>query len=186
MSESHEALERFETAHEHGNVSGLAKFAALTVAVVAAFLAVSTFLGNESVKEAIQGQTKVADATAQSQTFETQDEIFSSDELILTVLSGSSDQTVATASNAGLKALKPDEKQVAPQQRKLRERVTEAKKEVKDQNSKHLLYEISEVLLQIAIVLASVSIIANKRFLLLGGQVIAVGGAAMLLVGYLR
>jgi hypothetical protein len=186
MSESHEALERFEQAHEVGHGSGLAKFAALTVAVIAAFLAVSSFLGNESVKEAIQGQTKVADATAQSQTFDTQAEIFSSDELLLAVLSGSGDQTLVHAANVGLKDLKPDEKHVAPQQRKLAERVAEAKKEVKDQNNKHLFYEISEVLLQIAIVLASVSIIADRRFLLLGGQAVAIAGAAMLLVGYLR
>jgi hypothetical protein len=79
--------------------------AALTVAIVAAFLAVSTFLGNESVKEAIQGQTKVADANAVSRTFDTQDEIFQSDQALLIVLGQADDQSLAQAATAGNKSI---------------------------------------------------------------------------------
>lgn len=183
--EPHEAIENFEKAEEHGHVSGLARTAALTVAIVAAFLAVSTFLGNEAVKEAIQGQTKAADANTSSQTFDTQDLVFNSDQLILGVLSGSSDQTVADAATTGNKELDKSSKDIAAQQKELDGKLKEAKAEVKKANKQHLLYEISEVLLQIAIVLATVAIVANKRFMLFGSQGIAVGGAAMLVVGFL-
>jgi uncharacterized protein DUF4337 len=187
MSESHEALERFESAHEvgHGHGGGLARMAALTVAIVAAFLAVSTFLGNESVKEAIQGQTKVADHNADAQTFDTQDEIFQSDELILSVFARSSDAETAKAAQQGLDHLLPIEKKVGPHQDDLAEKVKEAKKEVTHANDQHLRYEIAEVLLQIAIVLASVAIVSNKRFLLYGGHGVAVAGVVVLGLGLL-
>src|SRR3954451_23579460 len=61
--EAHEALSR----HEHVSRAddhlrdGLARQAALVVAVIAAFLAVATFMANEAVKEAITGETKAAD-----------------------------------------------------------------------------------------------------------------------------
>jgi Domain of unknown function (DUF4337) len=183
--EANEALENFEKAEEHAHGSGLARTAALTVAVVAAFLAISTFLGNEAVKDAIQGQTKVADRNAVSQTFDTQDLVFQSDQVLLLVMGHADDKSLAAEATAGNKALDKTAKKVPAHKKELAAQLADAKKEVNDANKQHLLYEISEVLLQIAIVLASVAIVSNKRFLLLGGQVVAVGGAAMLVVGYL-
>lgn len=191
MSETVEVLERFEKAHEvheeqaGGHSSSLARLAAVSVAIIAAFLAISTFLGNEAVKEAIQGQTKVADANAVSQTFDTQDEVFQVLQSELIVLGQSSDEQLATAAEAAGKSLESTEKRVPAHEEKLKEKLAEAKKEVKAANDQHLLYEIAEVLLQIAIVLASVAIVANRRFLLFGGHGLAVGGVATLVVGYL-
>jgi hypothetical protein len=186
--EAHEALERFEKAHEHEHeeepVSGLARQAALMVAVVAAFLAIATFLGNESVKDAIQGQTKVSDAHSQQATFDTQDLVFQSDQSLFIVMSHASDPGLSRTARAANKSLTHLAKQVPGQERALQKTVTDEKSDVNHANNQHLLYEIAEVLLQIAIVLASVAIIARRRFLLLGGGAISAVGVVILVVGF--
>jgi hypothetical protein len=186
--EAHEALERFEssTGGHGGPQDGLARQAALTVAIVAAFLAVATFLGNEAVKDAIQQETQVADARAQLSTYKTQVLVYQSDRLLLTTQTGSGDSQLASVAKAGLKEINGFQKDIAEGQVKLAEQVKEHRAEVHQSNDKHLLYELAEVLLQIAIVLASVSIIANRRFLLFGGSGVAVVGAVLLLVGYVK
>jgi hypothetical protein len=186
MAESHEALERFEKAHEAGHGSGLAKTAALTVAIIAAFLAVSTFLGNESVKEAIQGQTKVADQHAQAQTFENENLVYQLQNLLFSTLTNSSDASLAKAATTSLKVFQGNDKEIATEQKALKEKLKDAQKDVKKANDQHLYYEISEVLLQIAIVLASVSIISDRRIMLWGGGAVAVIGVAVLSIGYTK
>lgn len=186
MAESHEALERFEKAHEVGHGSGLAKTAALTVAIIAAFLAISTFLGNEAVKEAIQGQTKVADQNAQAQTFENENLVYQLQNLLFSTLTNSSDASLADAATESLKVFEGNDKQIEKEQKALEEKLKEVKAEVKKANDQHLYYEIAEVLLQIAIVLASVSIISDRKFLLWGGGAVAAVGVAILSVGYLK
>jgi hypothetical protein len=183
--EAHESLERFEKAHEHGHGEGgsLAQQAALSVAVIAAFLAIATFLGNEAVKDAIQGQTKVSDAHASSATFDTQLEILQFGEINLTVLTGAQDPGLSKPAAAGLKELTKAEKGVPAEQKRLEEVVKENRAEVNHSNDQHLLYELAEVLLQIGIVLASVAIIAKRRFLLFGGDAVAVVGIVILIVG---
>src|SRR3954452_5028476 len=70
--EAHEALRRHERVSGDDHLlDGLARLAALVVAVIAAFLAVATFMANEAVKEAITGETKVADTTARLESNET-------------------------------------------------------------------------------------------------------------------
>ena len=66
---AHEAFERFENVAEgdrraDAGVGHLARHAAVVVAVLAALLAVSTFLSNEAVKDVITGETKAADTSA--------------------------------------------------------------------------------------------------------------------------
>ncbi len=156
------------------------------MAVVAAFLAIATFLGNESVKEAIQNQTKVSDAHAQLQTFQTQDEIFQSDQALLIVFSQASDSGLRAAAKSANKSLDPLQKKAAVEQKRLDKKLEENTKEVKHANSQHLLYELAEVLLQISIVLASVAIIARRRFLLFGGDGLAAIGVVLLVIGYLK
>jgi hypothetical protein len=190
--EAHESLERFEKAHEqthgHGDEGGggLSRHAALSVAVIAAFLAIATFLGNEAVKEAIQGQTKVSDANAQKSTFDTQDEILQFGRLTLAVFQRGNDPGFKEAAKTGSKELDKIAKQVPAEQKRLEEVVSENRKEVSHANDQHLLYELAEVLLQIGIVLASVAIIARRRFLLFGSQAVAVVGVVILVLGYLK
>jgi hypothetical protein len=183
--EAHESLERFEHIHEHGGGGdALSRHAALTVAIVAAFLAIATFLGNESVKEAIQGQTKVSDAHTQQSTFDTQDLVFQSDQALMSVFTNASDKGLSITAKAVNKEFDKLAKGVPGEQRRLAEVVKEDKKDVKHANDQHLLYELAEVLLQIAIVLASVAIIARRRFLLIGGRGLAAAGVVILVVGF--
>jgi phosphoribosyl-ATP pyrophosphohydrolase len=183
--EAHESLERFEQVHEHGGGDRLSRQAALTVAIVAAFLAIATFLGNESVKEAIQGQTKVSDAHSEQTTFDTQDLVFQSDQALLTIFTKANDQGLAQTSKAVNKEFDKLAKKVPEEQKRLADVVKENKKEVKHANDQHLLFELAEVLLQIAIVLASVAIIARRGFLLMGGRGVAAAGVIILVVGIL-
>src|ERR1022692_2708045 len=153
--EAHEALERFEKLHqqqeeEHGIANRLARHAALSVAIIAAFLAIASFFGNEAVKDAIQGQTKVSDAHSQLETYFTQDEIFNSDQLLLDTLSASSEQGMVTVANAGNKTLQQSTGSINAEQKVLQHQVSSDQKDVKHANNQHLLYELAEVLLQIA------------------------------------
>src|SRR5437763_8005156 len=64
--EAHEALTRVERMHagtpERG---GFASAAAVVVAVLAAFLAIATFLANEQIKDVITRETRGTDLSAQ-------------------------------------------------------------------------------------------------------------------------
>src|SRR3954470_18675557 len=157
--------------------------AALTVAVLAAFLAVATFLTNETVKDAIQNQTKAADANSQRISFSTQQEVILLAGAELTALSASTDPGVAAASKAGADALEKHTKEFEVLSKGFKVRSAEAHKEVDAANNDHLIYELSVVALQIGIVLASVSIIAKRVFLLYGGWGAAVAGIVLLVLG---
>ncbi len=183
--EAHEALEKFEAVEEHAHGTGLTRLAALTVAIVAAFLAVSTFLGNEAAQDGVQGQTKAANAETVANIFDTQDLIFQSDQALLLVFGNSGDKSLAATAAAGTKSLDSIAKKVPAERKELARKTDEARSDVAHANDQHRLYEIAEVLLQIAIVLASVAIIATRRFLLHGGQAVAVAGAVVLVIGYL-
>jgi hypothetical protein len=188
--EAHEAVERFEKSHHaagmHGEEPSLTMRAALTVAVLAGFLAVATFLTNETVKEAIQKETRAADANSESTSFDTQTEAAQLDATILRALSGSSDRKVAKASDVGADELEKLDKHFDKASKRLDEKAHEAKSAVNDANEKHLLYEVAVVALQIGIVLASVSIIARRSFLLTGSTLAGVAGVVVLVIGLLR
>src|ERR1700761_5256501 len=66
--EAHRSIERFESGHRvtsgELDTPGFARQAALIVAILAAFLAVATFLSNEAVKEVITGETNRADTSS--------------------------------------------------------------------------------------------------------------------------
>lgn len=190
--EAHEAFERFEKSHgdHHGHGAdgdqdpGLARTAALMVAVIAAFLAIATFLGNESNKEAIQKQTEQADANSQSASFSILTTVFQSDILLLSPTSVSSDSQVASVAKTGLKELEKLQGQFKDGETKLGEKLKESHQAVAHANDQHLLYEIAAVLLQVSIVLASVAIIARRRFLLLGSGGVSTIGVVVLVIGY--
>jgi hypothetical protein len=184
--EAREAFERFERSHQASGGRGDERFttrAALTVAVLAAFLAIATFLVNEAVKDAIQNETKAAEADSQYTSFQTQSELALLDGAVLRSLSVSSDRGVAAASKAGADELDKHTNEFDQASKTLHEEAADARTEVNDANDKHLIYELAVVALQIGIVLASVSIIARRRFLLTGSWAIGVAGVVVLIVG---
>ena len=184
--EAHEAYERFERTHHAAGGNGEPSFtmrAALTVAVLAGFLAVATFLTNETVKDAIQNQTKSADAHSQEISFQTQQEVALLSGAILRSQSASSDLGMSKASDAGANEIDKHSAEFAAAEKELNKKVSEAQGEVSDANDKHLIYELAVVGLQIGIVLASVSIIAKRSFLLYIGWAGGVAGIVMLALG---
>src|SRR5919198_2064387 len=185
--EAREAFERYERSHhavgQHGELPGFTMRAALTVAVLAGFLAVATFLVNEAVKEAIQSETKASAAASHVTSFQTESEMALLDGAILRSLSVSGDRGLAVASKAGADELDKHEKEFNQSAQELRGNAAHAREEVDHANDKHLTYELAVVGLQIAIVLASVSIIARRRFLLAGSWAIGVAGVIVLIVG---
>src|SRR5882672_4410588 len=87
--EAHRSYERFEQGHQ---ISGggigphYGRHAAVVVAVMAAFLAIATFLSNEAVKEVITGETHRADTSGQRESNRLKIEINNGDSTLLRVL----------------------------------------------------------------------------------------------------
>jgi hypothetical protein len=190
--EASEAFERFEKhneAMEHGaggeHDVGFAQRAAVVVSIMAAFLAIATFLGNEANKDAIQNTVKLGDANTEHATFEGYQVTAGLDEAILGTLGQSSDKALNAASISTIKQLQTQVlSQFDPGDKQFATAITVATKDVNKANNKHLWYELAEVGLQVGIVLAGVSIIARKHWLLFGGGALGLAGIVVLAVGF--
>ncbi len=182
---AHRSVERFETGH-HGNgeldTPGFAKQAALIVAVLAAFLAVATFLSNEAVKEVITGETGRADTSSRLESNQLKTDVAAGNATMLRVLAdGPHDEAEAAA--AAMVHERRIEHELAPADHRLVEEMHHDEEHVDHYNDKHLLYELAEVGLEVGIVLATVSIIAHRRWLLGGGLAVGAVGAVLLVAG---
>jgi hypothetical protein len=184
--EAHRSVERFEQSHRagsgEGDTPGFARQAALIVAVMAAFLALATFLSNEAVKEVITGETHRADTSSRLESNQLKIDVASGAATMLRVLAdGPHDEAVAAV------AARADEgrvrQELVPADHALTEEMHHDEEHVDHYNSKHLLYELAEVGLEVGIVLATVSIIAHRRWLLAGGAAVGIVGTILLLVG---
>ncbi len=183
--EAHRSVERFEQGHRTGgelDTPSFARQAALVVAVMAAFLAIATFLSNESVKEVITGETHRADTSSQVESNQLKIDVAEGNKQMLEVLAdGPHDEAeAAKAANAHEERIA---KELAPADHALTEEMHHDEQHVDDYNSKHLLFELAEVALEVGIVLATVSIIAHRRWLLSSGAAVGVVGAVLLIVG---
>jgi len=191
--EAHEALRRHEEiteagGHGHGDDeaprNGLAQHAAVTVAIIAAFLAVATFMASEATKAVITKETQAAETSARLEANETKTTIADSNAMLFRVIGAdSSKQAEAIAKAEAL-----DEqvvKELGPIDRELN---AEIKADYHDQDhaeEQALFFELSEVALQIGIVLAGVAILARRRWLLSGSGLVATAGVSLLAVGAL-
>lgn len=186
--EAHEALEHFEKVSEADEEAGgpggdLARSAAVVVAVLAAFLAIATFLANEAVKEVITGETKGADASAQLEANDVKTIIANSDAVLLRVVgTGSPKEATAAARAEELEATVQSELQ--PVDRRLTAKIAADAKERNTADQRHLLYELAEVGIQVGIVLAGISILVRRRWLLTGGTVLGAAGVVVLIAGF--
>ena len=154
----------------------------MVVAVMAAFLAVATFLSNEAVKKVITGETHRADASAQLETNRLKIDVSEGDSTLLRVLG-----TGAPAETEAATAARAHEARIVhelePADAELKAEVADHEHEVSHANTQHIDYELAEVGLQVGIVLASVSIIARRRWLLGAAGAAASAGVLLLLVG---
>jgi hypothetical protein len=184
--EAHRSIERFESGHR---VTGgeldtpqFARQAALVVAVLAAFLAIATFLSNEAVKEVITGETNRADTSSRLESNRLKIDVAAGAATMLKVLAdGPHDE--AQAAIAAIAHEQRIEKEFVPADKALVEEMHHDEEHVDHYNDKHLLYELAEVALEVGIVLSTVSIIAHRRWLLGGGIGIGLVGAILLVAG---
>jgi rRNA maturation endonuclease Nob1 len=188
--EAHKAYERFEDGHrviDAGDRDGgphYARDAALAVAVMAAFLALATFLSNEAVKEVITGETHRANASARLESNRVKIDIAKGNAVMLRVLDAGSSAEHRAATEA-LRHEARIEQELRPADARLNAEIDAHEHEADHANAQHLDYELAEVGLQVGIVLASVSIIARRRWLLAVGGAAASAGVVLLAVGLL-
>jgi len=188
--EAHRSYERFEEGHRVAAARGghgdphYGRNAALAVAVMAAFLALATFLANEAVKEVVTGETHRADTSARLESNRVKIDIASGNAGVLEALGAGS----AQARRASAEALRHEARiarELKPTDAHLNTEIKADEKEANHANTQHLDYELAEVGLQVGIVLASVSIIARRRWLLACGGAVATAGVVLLAVGLL-
>jgi len=185
--EAHRSVERFEQGNRAGgelDTPGFARQAALIVALMAALLAVATFLSNESVKEVITGETHRADTSSKLESNELKIDVAEGGATMLRVLAKGSHAEAVAAAEARLHEARV-EKDLVPVDRGLTEEMHHDEEHVDHYNDKHLLFELAEVALEVGIVLATVSIIAHRRWLLQTGVGAGVVGAVLLVIGAL-
>jgi hypothetical protein len=185
--EAHRSIERFEQGHRaRGELDtpGFARQAALVVAVMAALLAVATFLSNEAVKEVITGETGRADTSSRLESNELKIDVAGGDATMLRVLGDGPHREATAAKAAGIHEHRI-EKELVPTDHALIEEMHHDEEHVDHYNSKHLLFELAEVGLEVGIVLSTVSIIAHRRWLLGTGVAVAVVGTVLLVAGVL-
>ena len=185
--EAHRSVERFEHGHRSNgelDTPGFARQAALVVAVMAALLAVATFLSNEAVKEVITGETHRADTSARLESNQLKIDVAGGNKQMLEVLAdGPRDEAVAAKAAAAHEHRIA--KELVPADHALTEEIHHDEQHVDHYNDKHLLFELAEVGLEVGIVLSTVSIIAHRRWLLAGGAAVGVIGTALLVAGAL-
>lgn len=187
--ESHDALEHFEKVSEADEESAgpggqLARSAAVVVAVLAAFLAIATFLSNESVKEVITGETKGSDTSAQLEANDVKTIIANADALLLRVVGTGNPKEAAAAAKAE-ELEKSVQSELQPADRRLEAKIVADMHERDRADQRHLLYELAEVGIQVGIVLAGISILVRRRWLLTGGAVLGAAGVVVLIAGLL-
>jgi hypothetical protein len=178
---AHDSFQRFERV-AHDSLDDLARTAALVVAALAVFLAIAMFLSSEAIKEAITGETKVADTSAVMEANEVKTIIAESNAQILRVVAVGN--PLARRANAKAQAL--DARivhELAPVDRKLANQIRHDQRERNHANDRHLMFEVSAIGFQVGIVLAGVSIIARRRWLLAGSAIVGLAGLVVMLTG---
>lgn len=188
--EAHKSFERFEQGHRLANGEGgdvgphYGRNAALVVAVMAAFLAIATFLSNEAVKHVITEETHRADTSAQLENNLLKIDVANGNAVLLRVLGASSSQEDRAAALAERHEARIG-RALRPADVHLNAEIKAHERDTDHANTQHIDYELAEVGLQVGIVLASVSIIARRRWLLAGAGLAATAGVALLLAGLL-
>jgi hypothetical protein len=183
--EAHRSVERFEHSHRargEPDTPGFARQAALIVAVMAALLALATFLSNEAIKEVITGETHRADTSSRLESNQLKIDVAGGAATMLRVL-GDGSHLEAKATAAALVHESRIRKELLPADHTLTEEMHHDEEHVDHYNSKHLLFELAEVGLEVGIVLATVSIIAQRRWLLGFGAAVGIVGAILLVIG---
>ncbi|MFL5820229.1 MAG: DUF4337 family protein [Solirubrobacteraceae bacterium] len=162
---------------------GLARDAALMVAVLAAVLAASAFLANESIKEVITGETKAADASARLEAADVKTTIAGANSVLLRVVGAGNSREARAAARTAQALESRIQAELAPVERRLSAYIRRDETERERANQRHLVYELSEVGLQVGIVMAGISILAGRRWLLAAAGLLGTVGVVLVVVG---
>lgn len=187
--EAHRSYERFEQDYElfadgEGTGRHYGRNAAMVVAVMAAFLAIATFLSNEAVKHVITGETHRADASAQLESNQVKIDVANGYAVLLRVL-GQGSELERHAAVAARRHEERVSEELQPVDAHLADEIHHHETDTDRANTQHTSYELAEVGLQVGIVLATVSIIARRRWLLAAGGAAATAGVAFMVAGLL-
>jgi len=187
--EAHRSYERFEQGHQLASGEGpvgphYGRNAALVVAIMAAFLAIATFLSNEAVKHVITGETHRAGASARLETNRIRIDVAAGNATMLRVFGEGGPREHRAAAAAERHEAHVVEN-LEPADARLSEEIHDYSHDTDHANTQHIDYELAEVGLQVGIVLASVSIVARRRWLLGAAGAAASAGVALLLIGLL-
>lgn len=185
--EAHEALEQFEKVvegHEESDREGgkLARAAAVVVAVLAAFLAIATYLGNQATTGVITNETKSADTQAKFEANDIKTIVASSDAVLLRVV-GTGNPKEATAVAKAEEHERRVQSEFTPTAQQLSAQIVTDETDRNRAEQRHKRYAVSEVALQVAIVLAGISILARRKWLLACGGLLGAAGVAFLIAG---
>ena len=185
--ESHEALERFEKVVEgdeksHGEGGKLTRAAAVVVAVLAAFLAGATYLGNQANTEVITDETKGGDTQAQLDANDVKTIVASSNAVLLRVV-GTGNPKEATAVARAEELERRVQTELKPIDQRLSAKIATDQTDRSRAEQRHKRYAVSEVGLQVAIVLAGISILARREWLLGCGVLLGAVGVGFLIAG---
>jgi hypothetical protein len=185
-----DSLEQFESSHRvtegrsDPHHPHLVRDAAVLVAVLAALLAVASFLAESAMKHVLTGETRAADVSARRQANAVRTTVAENDVVLLRVIGAGS----AAERRAATQAAEIERDLVSrygPIDARLQREIAGEQHARDHAEEQHRLYELSSVALQIAIVLASISIIARSAWLLRGGGALGVGAIGLLLAGLL-
>ena len=182
--ETREAIERAHEAHQAGSHGGtVEKLGVVTVAVLAALLAVAAVFGRRAVKDVLLFQEQAVDAANIAESNDVKARINDTTLLLLRVFATDPE----TAEAARVEAAKLERDIV---ERFLPEREhAEARREQLDEKQEHAerqyeSFEIAETVLQVAIVFVTIAVAIRANRMLLASGVLGAIGFVLVLDGF--
>ena len=162
---------------------------ALTTAIFAVLLAITSLGGNNATKEMMLSQQQSADQWAFYQSKAMREHLYKSQKMRLEVdlieRSASLKPETKRAYEELLSTFKEEEGRYKGEKKKIEDEARRLE-ETRDRNmSKDPYFDYAEVMLQIAIVMASISILASSRQIFVFAIVCAIAGSLFMVNGYL-
>jgi hypothetical protein len=165
------------------------KRVALTTAIFAVLLAITSLGGNNSMKDMLLAQQQSSDQWAFYQSKVIRENLYKMERTLLETdllkRESSMKPDVRNRYQSMLKQMDHEEKRYATEKKKIEEEAKNLER-IRDLNMKRDPYfDYAEVLLQISIVMASVSILATSRIVFSFALIAAVLGSLLMLNGFL-
>lgn len=183
--ETREALERAHEAHKIGKNGEISeKLGAVTVAILAAILALASVFGRRSVAELLLTQEQASEAASIAESNEIKARIDENALLMLRVW-GADPQTQMAADEAVAHLEREIAQTLRPEEERLQERAAELQEDRDTAKRRYESFELAETAAQMAIVFATISIVAHAVRLVWIGCAIGAVGLLLLIDGFI-